>query len=493
MAKSLCLLALVLVFSLVQAGEEEAGGIRWMPQSNKQCGKDFTTFADKTVAECQSICSQIDGCDEFSSPIENHMNGCRVAKGKTGCKPEGGDAKFYKATMVVENEKAPDVEGPGARRRRRSDSRRRTHMPIKTRASMQLAAIQQKEDKKKEEAAARMAPMMDPAVRREQLLISKETITKVKYNGMVSDAKIRAEIERLAADKKGIAAADGLGLEKGMTTHDVAKVQIRVLQKQVTKNKVEIPLLKRQVMKEEGGFDMAVLDGHKVAAKVKAAEKAIEVLMMDPGAMADQDRSVAVAILGKLRVAGALVNGDLPSLSADQHSHEYLVHMRKAMIKAVRNPSVKNVMAAKVAYKTATNIMTQNSKAAVKETVKEAKDLATKTKALEQEQQLSTNAGAAKDADNKEQAAIAADATKAAIGKAAVDASGDPSAIPPEVTLPKPPLPPRLKPGQVYMPRGYYDAPAAGETFATQATNELGATQSDIPDYQPSTDLPGDF
>merc|ERR1712166_1721529 len=299
--------------------EEEAGGIRWMPQSNKQCSKDFTTFADKTVVECQSICSQIDGCDEFSSPIENHMNGCRIAKGKTGCKPEGGDAKFYKATVVVEDQKAPDVEGPGPRRRRRSDSRRRTHMPIKTRASMQLAAVQKTEDKKKEEAAARMAPMMDPAVRQEQLLISKEVITKSKYNSMVSDAKIRDHLERDAADS-----GDGLGLEKGMTTHDVAKVQIRVLQKQVTKNKVEIPLLKRQVMKEDGGYDMAVLDGHKVAGKVKEAEKAIEKLMMDPGAMADQDRAVAVAILGKLRVAGAFVNGDLPSLSADQHSHEYL-------------------------------------------------------------------------------------------------------------------------------------------------------------------------
>lgn len=492
MAKSLCLLALVLVFSLVEAGEEEAGGIRWDPQTNKQCSKDFNTFADKTVEECQSICSQIDGCDEFSSPIENHMNGCRIAKGKTGCKPENGDAKFYKATVVVENEKAPDVEGPGARRRRRSDARRRTHMPIKTRASIQIAAINRVEEKEKEKDVAKKAPMMDPAVQAEQLMTSKEVIMKSKWRQAKADQKITALINAGSGANSG----GGHGIKKGASSHDVAVMQVKVLTKQVEKTAVAIPLLKQQVMKEKGAYDMAVLDGQKVASKVKDAEKAIEKLMMDPGAMADQDRGIAVAILGKLRVAGALVNGDLPSLSNDQHSHAYLVHMREAMVKAVRNPSAKNVMAAKVAYKTATNIMAQNGNAAVKETTKEAKDLAKKTTALKQEQNLSADSGAARDAANKEQAAIASDATKEAVGRAAVIASGDPTAIPPEVTLPKPPLPPSLKPGQVTLQRGYYDEPAAGENFATQATNELGSTQSAIPaipDYQPSTDLPGDF
>lgn len=488
MPKSLCLVALVLVFSLVEAGEEEAGGIRWDPQTNKQCSKDFNTFADKTVEECQSICSQIDGCDEFSSPIENHMNGCRIAKGMAGCKPEDGDAKFYKATVVVENEKAPDVEGPGDRRRRRSDARRRTHMPIKTRASMQIAAIDRLEEKEKETGAAKKAPMLDPAVQAEQLMISKEVILKSKWRQATADQKIRDMLTQ-----KGSGENSGPQIKTDATSHDIAVMQVAMLSKQVKKTAVAIPLLKQQVMKAEGAYDTAVLDGQKVASKVKDAEKAIEKLMMDPGAMADQDRSIAVAILGKLRVAGALVNGDLPSLSNDQHSHAYLVHMREAMVKAVRNPSEKNVMAAKVAYKTATNIMAQNGNAAVKETVKEAKDLEKKSKALKQEQNLSADSGAAGDAANKEQAAIASDATKEAVGRAAVIASGDPTAIPPEVTLPKTPLPPSLKPGQVKLQRGYYDEPAAGENFATQAANELGSAQSAIPDYQPSTDLPGDF
>merc|ERR1712070_842865 len=270
---------LVLALSFAEAGEEATGGIEWRPQHNKQCSKDFTTFADKSVTECESLCSQIDGCSEFSSPIPEHINGCRIAKGKAGCAPSAGDANLYKAVMVTENESMPDEEGPGASRRRRSDSRRRTHMPIKTKTSQTIAALKKQETDEQQADAA--AQQVDEHLKLENAKIVEEMEYKKKYKQLQTNLKIKEIIEKADSANSGPSKA---------SVSKVEDVQIKALKKQISSAQAQIPVISKKITALMGAYDVAVIDAQRVVSKVKMAEKAIETMMLDPGVMADQDR-----------------------------------------------------------------------------------------------------------------------------------------------------------------------------------------------------------
>merc|ERR1711865_619453 len=113
-----------------------------------------------------------------------------------------------------------------------------------------------------------------------------------------------------------------------------------------------------------------------VFAKIENAQRAIKTLMDDPGKLADQDRQIAVAILGKLRVAKALVNGDLLSLKPHQKKLDWVVSLKEATEKAVRHPSKENLAAAKQAYKEASKQSSQEALNAAAAQAAEARRLA---------------------------------------------------------------------------------------------------------------------
>merc|ERR1711865_369483 len=418
--KVISLLPLVVVFSFATTEEDVATGIEWQPSVKKECTKDFSTFADKSIDECKAICGQMDGCGEFSSPIENHRKGCRIAKGKEGCTISDGDATSYKMHQITITAGMEDEEGPGSRRRRRTDSRRRTHMPIMTAASKAISDLKAKkdaEDKQRaldEEANAGMAE--------DSLVILKETAIKKKYKSQ----KLMLEVEKPQMFTEGSLSADGT---KKSAVQQATEAQDATLRKQKSVMTVQVPALEANTVKVEGAFDVVVSQAKRVAETLLTTEKAVEKMMSDPGVMADQDRAIAVAILGKLRVAGALVSGDLPSLDPEQGKHEYLVHLKDSMMIALRNPSEKNLAAAKIAYKTATTIVTNDSMGDVDGVQQEADQLKKKAKAQEEEQQLAVENQQSKNEEKQGLVEIAQAAAKEKLIQQAITASGDPSAV----------------------------------------------------------------
>merc|ERR1711865_914514 len=120
-----------------------------------------------------------------------------------------------------------------------------------------------------------------------------------------------------------------------------------------------------------------------VFAKIENAQRAIKTLMDDPGKLADQDRQIAIAILGKLRVAKALVNGDLLSLKPLQRKVDWVVNLKDATEKAMRHPSKQNLAAAKEAYTEASKQSSQGALQAAAAQAAEAKRLAAEEKAAE--------------------------------------------------------------------------------------------------------------
>lgn len=474
--KVIGLLPLVVVFSFATTEEDVATGIEWQPSVKKECTKDFSTFADKSIDECKAICFQMDGCGEFSSPIENHRKGCRIAKGKEGCTISDGDATSYRMHQITITSGMEDEEGPGSRRRRRTDSRRRTHMPIMTAASKAMSELKAKkdaEDKQRaleEEAHAGMAE--------DSLAILKETSIKNKYKRQ----KLMLEVDKPQMITERSLAADGTKTAVQQAT----EAQDATLSKQKSAMTVQVPALKANTVKVEGAFDVAVAQAQRVAKTLLATEKAVEKMMSDPGVMADQDRAIAVAILGKLRVAGALVSGDLPSLDPEQGKHEYLVHLKDSMMIALRNPSEKNLAEAKIAYKTATTIVTNDSMGDVDGVKQEADQLKKKAKAQEEEQQLAVENQQSKNEEKQGLVEIAQAAAKEKLTQQAITASGDPSAVAPDVEMPKIKIP-FDEPDVVEVRRGYYDPPGDGGEL------DLGTARSEPTAYTPSTNLPGDF
>lgn len=477
--KVISLLALVVMLSFATTDEDAATGIDWRPSHNKECTQDFSTFADKSVDQCKLICAQIDGCDEFSSPIENHRKGCRIAKGKGGCAVSDGSATSYKMHHVIITSGMEDEEGPGSRRRRRTDSRRRTHMPIVTDSSQKIAELKDKKEAKDKQKALDDASMAGAA--QDSKAILKEIKIKGKYKHL--QTIIEATTDRKGA---GITTPTKRGGEEKTLLQQAAEAQDATLSKQYSALQVQLPALQANSQKVEGAFDSAVVNAKRVTEKLLATEAAVEQMMTDPGAMADQDRAIAVAILGKLRVAGALVSGDFPALDPEQGKHEYLVHLKDSMMIALRNPSEKNMEDAKIAYKTATKILTNDAQGDVDATKQEADDLKKKAKAQENEQQLAAENQQSENEEKQVLVETAQAAAKEKLTEQAITASGDPTAVAPVVQMPKLKIP-FADPDVVKVQRGFYDPPGDGGEL------DLGTARSEPATYKPSTNLPGDF
>lgn len=90
-----------------------------------------------------------------------------------------------------------------------------------------------------------------------------------------------------------------------------------------------------------------------VLGRINDAVSTIQKMMQDPGKLAQQDQEIGIAILGKLRVAKALVNGDLAPITKHQHKVDWVVKLREGVQKALAHPSKENLENAQALYKAA--------------------------------------------------------------------------------------------------------------------------------------------
>merc|ERR1719331_609369 len=160
-------LLVVAAISLALSTEVPDDDVVWKfdPQKFTVCTTNFDSHPDMALNDCKSLCLQTSGCEQFSFPIQDQKLGCRIAQ-KGGCQPqnaEGPGYNLYQRVQAPEDE-PPDVEGPGARRRRRTDARRRTHNVIKTDATEEMNTIIRKE----KEAAIRASEQVKAAEAGEQ-------------------------------------------------------------------------------------------------------------------------------------------------------------------------------------------------------------------------------------------------------------------------------------------------------------------------------------
>merc|ERR1740127_175824 len=100
---------------------------------------------------------------------------------------------------------------------------------------------------------------------------------------------------------------------------------------------------------------------------------------------------------------------------------------------ALRNPSEKNMEDAKIAYKTATKILTNDAQGDVDATKQEADDLKKKAKAQENEQQLAAENQQSENEEKQVLVETAQAAAKEKLTEQAITASGDPTAVAPVV------------------------------------------------------------
>merc|ERR1712054_207198 len=195
--------------------------------------------------------------------------------------------------------------------------------------------------------------------KKSQQKIEAATPDKTPFAGFAAEQPTAAEPEE-TVDQSTPAAPDVAPVPASVVEGTIeAEKSIKALKTQMTSLKAETPLLRHNMEKAEQSYEVAKEERKTVERRVKYAESAVEKLMTDNGRLADQDRLAAEAILGKLRVAGALITGDLPTLTPDQKEQLWMKQMQEAMFKAVRNPNKPNMQEAEQTYRTAAKVMQQ--------------------------------------------------------------------------------------------------------------------------------------
>jgi hypothetical protein len=273
----------------------------------------------------------------------------------------------------------------------------------------------------------------------------------------MKEHKAKAEVEKLQLDWK--IKQHILDQPKTDKKEETAETAGKTdLESQVKALKSSEKVMTANIRNAENSIETTESQKLGVLQKISLAKASIEQLMNDPGKLADQDRQIGIAILGKLRVAKALINGDIVSLKHEQTKVPWVVRLREATEKALRHPSKENLEAAKEAYKqaAATNEKSTLDSLAAQEA--EQKRLADEAKAAEEAKILNAKDAADKVAAAKEAARIQTAFNQAAADRAAAQAAPANSITTPtaaaiapvEPVLPPPPIIRKVK-------RGFFD------------------------------------
>jgi hypothetical protein len=323
-------LVLFLLLAAGSTGMDDVPSV-FVPNQFWICSENFESHAGLSVYQCKSLCLAQAGCQEFSYPLDDAPSGCRIAK-QGGCEARPYDNELYSVykKQAAPTDEPPDMEGPGARRRRRTDSRRRTHSPAKTTHSdenMELRA--KKTDAEKAQAEADAARIQGE---NDSILYMKEHKAKAEVEKLQLDWKIKQHIlDQPKTDKK-----EETAVKKEETAETAGKTD---LESQVKALKSSEKVMTANIRNAENSIETTESQKLGVLQKISLAKASIEQLMNDPGKLADQDRQIGIAILGKLRVAKALINGDIVSLKHEQTKVPWVVRLREATEKALRHPS----------------------------------------------------------------------------------------------------------------------------------------------------------
>merc|ERR1712070_938462 len=445
-----------LVIGLALSVDQPDDDIKWEfdPQKFTVCSTNFESHPDLSLDDCKSLCIQNSGCDQFSFPIQDQKLGCRLAK-QGGCEPRNADGpgyNLYQKKKAAQDEPA-DEEGSGARRRRRTDARRRTHSQIMTSATNEMTRIieQQKKEALQIAKASEAAAAGEQAAEREhKLQLAQKDVEKQSL-----DMKIKRDIEEKVAGDSSSSSSSSSAEGGAGAAYARAESHLAAVKNDLKNLKAQARVDRTNTETAQGALEITDAQRDVVNNKIKFAVQSVEQLMQSPGKLADEDRMIAVAILGKLRVAAALVRGDLPALDRHQSRVDWVSNLKQTMLKAVRNPSAANMEAARAAYKTAAAMKAKEQEDTNAAEEAEAKELQEQAQAKQIQEETAEAEQEAEQKEAEEQAQIdSATATQAAIEKAN---EADPTAPDPQVsvTVKAPPPPPPI-PTKVIQ-RGFYD------------------------------------